>query len=200
MKRITTGVCAVGFAVASWLAAGNAFADDKGDKPEKGASQPMELAAKKLTASGTIQKIDTGARELTLKMDDGSDLMVKVPESVPKFDEFKKNDHVSVEYYESVALSLKKQGGEAGSTQSKTVVKGKLPGGIVAKQLTASVEIAKIEGSKLTIKRPDGKMETIDVTDDSLKSDLSKMKEGDKISVTYTEAVAVMVTKDEKSK
>jgi hypothetical protein len=196
MKRITTSVCAVVLAVVSSLAAGRAFADDK---PEKGTAQPMQLAARKLSAGGTVVKTDAKARELTLKMDDGSDLVVMVPDSVPKFDEIKKDDHVAIAYFESVALSVKKQG-EAGAGPRKSMAKSKLPGGIVARQLTASVEVTKIEGDKLTVKKPDGKLETIDVTDDAVKADLSKLKVGDQIQATYTEAVAVTVSRDEKTK
>ena len=43
--------------------------------------------------------------------------------------------------------------------------------------------------NKLTIKRPTGELDTIMVTDPELQGNLATLKKGDKIRVTYDEAV-----------
>ena len=196
MKSIMTS--AFGFVVAGWLAGGHAAADEQGTKAP---STPMQLVAQKMSGGGTVVSVDADTRHLTLKMQDGKELTVQVPESVKRLDEIKAGDHVAIDYYESIALSLKK-GGEPGTSGKSVVARnpGKLPGGIVARQITSSVEIVKIEGDKVTIRKPDGKVDTVDVTDNATKADLAKLHEGDRIQATYTEAVAVDVTRGEPNK
>ena len=43
----------------------------------------------------------------------------------------------------------------------------------------------------VTIEGPEGKMDTITVKDPQLKQELAKVKPGDAINVTYTEAMAI---------
>jgi hypothetical protein len=47
---------------------------------------------------------------------------------------------------------------------------------------------------KVTIRTPDGELDTIHVTDPSVKKDLDKLQKGDRIQASYTEAVAITVT------
>lgn len=197
MKYFTATVCALGISVASWLAPGPVSADEPAHKEP---SSKTTYIGQKMSGGGSIMNIDAKTRHLTLKMDDGTDVTVHVPDSVKRFDELKKGDHINVDYYESVALSLAKPGETASKGTVTARGAGKLPGGIVAKQVTQTVEISKIEGDKVTVKKPDGTMETIDVTDDAMKTDLAKMKVGDKISATYTEAVAITVSREDKPK
>jgi hypothetical protein len=73
---------------------------------------------------------------------------------------------------------------------------GHLPGGLVGSKITATAEVMKVDkaNNKLTIKGPDGTVDTVNVTDPANQAQLAALKKGDHIQLTYTEAVAMSVT------
>ncbi|MCU1276690.1 MAG: hypothetical protein JWM53_236 [bacterium] len=164
---------------------------DSGPAPTKAIGELMHMTA-------TVQKIDTKKHELTLKDDTGSQLMIEVPPDVSRLDQVKKGDRLDIDYYQSVALSLKKPGeapapGEAAVVEQKV---GTLPGGLVARKIIASAQVMKVDpqNNKVTIKGPAGQVDTINVSDPDVQADLRKLKPGDKIQVTYSEALAAALT------
>jgi len=169
------------------------------DKDQSKAGGPSEVMAEKMSATATVSKINSSKRELMLKDDQGKQFKIKVPEKVTGFDQIKKGDKISVDYYSSVALSLKKPGAAetgGGMTTTEEKVPGPLPGGVVARTIRATVEVENVDKSanKITIKTASGDMETIDVKDSAMQADLDKIKKGDKIKASYTEAIAISVT------
>jgi Cu/Ag efflux protein CusF len=126
--------------------------------------------------------------------------MVQVPEDVTRFDSIKKGDKIDLDYYEAVALSLKKPvKGETPSANEAIVAErapGKLPGGGMARTITATATVTKVDvaANKVSIKAPDGKMDTINVSDPALQPELSKLKKGDRVQASYTEAMAITVS------
>jgi Cu/Ag efflux protein CusF len=184
----------LGLALTTWTTAGVAIADD-----EQTANAPTRTTmAQKMSATATVEKVDTKKRELTLKDSQGNTFMTQVPEDVTNFDKLKKGDRIDIDYYESVTLALKKPGeavapgGEQTMTQPSS---GQLPGGMMARKITAVATVAKVDvaANKVTIKAPDGTMDTINVSDPSLQQKLSSMKKGDKIQASYTQAMAISV-------
>ncbi|HEX9101599.1 MAG TPA: hypothetical protein VF997_05310, partial [Polyangia bacterium] len=110
---------------------------------------------------------------------------------------------LDLDYYQSVALQLKKPGEAPAAPSESTVVErkaGKLPGGMVAREITASATVMKVHPmlNKVTIKGPGGEVDTINVNDPGLQSNLHKLKKGDQIQVTYSEAIAASMTPKEK--
>ena len=169
------------------------------DQAQQKSSSPTEVMAEKLSASATVTKINAAKRQLMLKDDQGHQFKVDVPEKVTGFDAIKKGDKISVDYYSSVALSLKKGTGAAPSTTigtSEERVPGPLPGGVVAHTIRSTVEVVKVDKSanKLTVKTPSGDMDTIDIKDSRMQIYLDKIKKSDMIKASYTEAVAIAVT------
>jgi hypothetical protein len=203
-------LCAV---VASWLAAGLSLADDpkgmdKGmDKtPDKSAdksadtSKSMSMMEKKSTEA-TVVRVDTAKRHLVLQGENGLEFTVQVPQTVKRLDDIKAGDKIKVDYYESVGLSLKKQGEGAATPSERSFTErkaGKLPSGTVAHQESGTVEIVKIDKDKnqITVKRPNGQQDTIDIKDPDMLSQMGTLKEGDKINATYTEAAAITVERE----
>jgi len=164
-----------------------------------GQAMPSTMTAEKMSASATIEKIDTKKRELSLRDDEGNRFMVQVPEDVTTFDKLKKGDKIDLDYYQSVALSLKKpMKGEAPSAGEEVATGSapNLPGGMVARRITATATVQKVDvaANKVTIKAPNGKMDTINVSDPGLQSQLSNLKKGDRIKASYTEAMAITVS------
>jgi Cu/Ag efflux protein CusF len=186
----------LGLALATWTTAGVAIADEKGAATQAPEQKTM---AQKMSATARVEKVDLKKRELTLKDDQGNTFMMDVPEDVTGLDKVKKGDKIDVDYYESVTLALKKpQAGETPQANEQIVAErsaGGLPGGAMGRKITATVTVAKVDPSanKVTIKAPDGTMDTINVSDPSLQSELPKIKKGDRIKASYTEAMAISV-------
>lgn len=185
-------------ALVSWATAGSALAEDK---PAQRPGQQTQVTAQKMSATATVEKVDTADRELTLKDAQGDSFQVQVPQDVKRFEAIKKGDRVRVDYYQSLALSLKKEGmgdkerGVEETTRAERTP-GKLPGGIAARTISGQVEVVKVDrgANKLTIKTPDGEQDTINVTDPAMQQNLDKLQKGDRIHATYSQAVAISVT------
>jgi Cu/Ag efflux protein CusF len=197
----------MGFGVATWIAMGPAIADDptpndtsKTDTMKNDKSMSMSRAERK-SMTANVVRVDTTKRHLVLQGEDGKEMTLQVPESVKRLDEIKPGDKIKVDYYSALGISLNK-GGEAGGAERTMTErnKGKLPSGTIAHQESGTVEIVKIDKDKnqLTVKRPNGDMDTIDIKDPDLQSKLGDLKEGDKVQATYTEAAAITVQRENK--
>ncbi len=211
----------LGVAFVSCASTGIAVADDpKPSDQQQQPSQPSQgmqdtrgqgmqgmSTAQKVSLTATVEKIDQKKRTVTLKNDQGNTVKVHVPENVSRLDAVKKGDKVSIDYFESVALMLKKpeagkkEGKDTGATDTTMAERtpGALPGGIMARKVSETVEITKIDkdNHQVTIKSANGDLDTVKV-DESMSADLAKLKKGDRIKASYTEAIALSVTPQEK--
>jgi hypothetical protein len=163
----------------------------------KAADPPKQLVAQLITTSAEVQKVDLKKHTMTLKDSTGAPFTVRVPSDVSRLEAVQPGDRVDVGFYESIALSLHKQGEAAppSETQFQGRAAGKLPGGITGQQLTASAEVTGIDlgNHQLTIKLPDGEPQTVAVQDPANQNAMSRLKVGDHVQLTYTEAVAMSV-------
>ena len=113
---------------------------------------------------------------------------------VKRFAELKVGDNVTFTYYESVVYAIQKPGDKP-PVPEQTGIKagtGPTPGGTISRQLTTVV----------TVKAIDVKVPSITITTDtgntmSFKVEVAKnldgVKVGDKVQVTYTQALAIGV-------
>lgn len=224
MQRIQRAV-STGIGLLTFLAVGVAWAqqpstNDTGTQPsntqpstrdtgtQPGAQQPSTGAQRQqpmpsstvgevISATATVQSVDMKKRDVQLKDAEGNEFTLNVPEDVTRLDNIKKGDKVTVTYKQSLALALKKGGSLTPSeTQMAARKAGNLPGGMMGRQITASVKVVKVdpEANKLTVKMNDGKTDTINVSDPQLQSQMKDIKPGDRIQASYTEAVAMSVT------
>lgn len=177
----------------------------RGDQDQQGqgqmSQQPVEVMAERLSEVATVEKVDAKNRELMVKNKQGQTFKVTVPEAVTNLDSIKKGHKVALDYFSSVALSIEKTKAKSGETpqaeMATTVarVPGDLPGGLVANKVDATFEVVKVDKTnhKLTIKKPTGQIDTLDVSDSELQQSLASLKKGDKIHATYAEAIAVSI-------
>jgi len=148
------------------------------------------------SVTATIEAIDAANRLVTLKdVSDGTTEVVYAGPEVKRFDALKVGDKVTFRYHESVVLQLRKAGSTAPApegTSGITRTPGDKPGGTIAKQMTASVTVVSIDdkNSAITVKADDGSTFSSRVED---KKDLEGVKAGDRIDITYTQALAVSV-------
>jgi hypothetical protein len=90
-----------------------------------------------VTATATIQAIDSATRSVTLKSENGEEDAFQVGPEVKRFEELKVGDKVKMTYYESLVFELRKPGQPStptGTTGAAARGAGRLPAGAVAQE------------------------------------------------------------------
>ena len=179
MKRFVVGIIAAAFLVSMTPAA---------------TAQVKTFTPQMRTESGTIEAIEASSRTITLKKADGTYVTTVAPPDVKRFAELKIGDKVSARFYETIVLTMKKPGEPDVDTATKktTPSEAALPGGTKAKQRTITATISAIDPAapSITFSGPNGWKYTSRVQD---KDALAKVKVGDRVDITWTEAVLVSV-------
>lgn len=156
-------------------------------------AQTKTITGEKRTITGTIESIEASTREVTLKGPKGNYVTVEVPPDVKRFDEFKVGDTVTATYYENVVLRLKREGEKPVDSDSAALTRsGGGPGATAATQRTITATITAIDPTvpSITFTGPNNWKYSSKVAD---KAALAKVKVGDKVDITWTEAVMVSV-------
>lgn len=167
---------------------------------KKAAPTQGEAAISSSEVKATVKDIDYKTRKVTLKTMDGDEFNIVAGERIKNLDQVKKGDTILAEYTEAVVYEISK-GGKASApteeTMSKSARPGATPEGIVARQVTASVIISEINRKKpsVTFKNADGDTQTFKVR---YPERLQGVKVGDKVNLTYIEALALKVEKASK--
>ncbi len=146
-------------------------------------------------ATVTIEAINAKGREVTLKNEKGEVETFTVGPDMKRFDELKVGDKVNATYYESYVFELRKPGEASNKAEEQGVVariKGELPAAAVAKQhkTTVTVKAIDMDAASITVAGTDGKTVTHKVED---KARLAGVKVGDRIDITYTEALLLAI-------
>ncbi len=131
---------------------------------------------------------------MTLKLEDGTFDSVYAGPEVKRFAELKVGDKVTFKYYESVVFSIQRPGDKPPASVPASLVRseGPRPGGTLSQQQTAVVTVQAIDekAPSITIKTEKGDVMSFAIED---KSNLKGVKVGDKVQITYTQALAVSV-------
>ena len=157
-------------------------------------AQAKTVTSEMRTETGIIEAIEAGSRTITLKKPDGSFVTTVAGPEIKRFEELKVGDKVNARYYENVVIRLKRPGesdvvsGVKGTTGSEQA----LPGGTKAKQVTITATITAIDPAapSITFTGSNGWKYSSKVQDTEA---LAKVKVGDKVSITWTEAMLVSV-------
>jgi hypothetical protein len=155
-----------------------------------------------VTVSASVEAINHTNREVTLKGPLGNEVTFIVDPHVKRLNEVKVGDFVRADYYISIAAELRAPTPE--EEKDPIVVLeagGKSPdgttpaaGGLRRFKVVTTVEGVDLSTETITIKGPRGKFATIHVPKSP---NLSKVTLGEKIIVTYTEALAISLEKTE---
>lgn len=165
------------------------------------AASARVVGAALTTASGKVTAVDPATRTITLQGANGNSVDVTAGPDVRNFNQIKPGDMLTLDYYESVAIDVRRAGSGAPEVVSETAAtrsaKGAKPGGAVGRQTTITAEIWHINKSAnlVTLKGPQGGMRTIQVKDPALQARLQQLKEGDLVDFTITQAVAAAIHK-----
>lgn len=150
----------------------------------------------KISTTATVEAVDMAKRMVRMKTALGNSIVVQASNSVKNLNQVKVGDQVAVEYYESLAVRM----AEPGEVKSESMeIKlgsepGAPPAGAVGRQSTITAKILAIDmqASTVTLKGPDGTIVTVDVRQPE---HLQKVRVGDTIVITYTEALAMSIQK-----
>ena len=175
---------------------GGAMAQEKA--PAK--AKPEVKRENVVTLTGTVEAVDVANRVVTIKGSKGRTVDLKVGEEAKNLDQVKVGDKVVAKYYESIAFRMKKPGEAEGVKAEQAVGSakpGEVPAAVLANQVmvTATVEEISPKKTYVTLKGPGGKTVDVKVRDPK---NLEKVKVGDQVVVTYTQAFAIALDKPKK--
>jgi Cu/Ag efflux protein CusF len=156
------------------------------------AAQTKTITGDVKMTTATVESIERSTREVTLKKENGEFVTTTVPPDMKRFDTLKIGDKISVKYYDNIVLRVKLPGEKDVDTSaaSATPAAGTTPAGTKARQRTITATITEIDPKvpSITFKGPNNWTYSSRVLDtDALK----KVKVGDKVDITWTEALLI---------
>jgi hypothetical protein len=157
-------------------------------------AQPDVRKQTVVTQAFVIEAIDHPTRSVTLQGKDGNTETIVCGPEVERFDALEVGDKVTFTYHESVVYRLGKPGSiggpEIGTSTARTP--GDKPGGTFTQEVSAAVTVDAVDlkTPSVTFTTAAGHKRTVRV---ERASHLDGVKPGDRILVTYTQAVAVSV-------
>jgi hypothetical protein len=190
MTKYAIGAVAAAVALSAGIArAGDASADEAALKKAK---VPSFQFSREETVTATIEAIDMKAGTATLTGPEGNSLVVKARDR-KNLKKAKVGDHVVAKYRESLSGHVKQPGEVAPKeqvTESAANQPQGTPGASGSRTIVATVSITAIDtkAGTATFKGPEGNSFTVKARDPK---NLKKVKVGDELVVTYSEALAV---------
>jgi len=166
-------------------------------------SQPEQLKAGGaivVSITANIEAIDAAKREVTLKGPLGNTVTFAVDDRVKRLNEFSVGDNVTAEYFVAIAGELREPTAdekaspltveEGGARASQ----GRAPaaGGLRQIKAVTTVEGIDLPTQTVTLKGPRGNYVTVRAQDPD---NLKRLRIGDTIVATYTQALAVSLQK-----
>ena len=190
LLRIDRIAAAVGIVV---IAAALVHAQTPAPKPPATQTPAPVKRSATVTVSAVIQAIDSKDRSVTFKHTDGTLETIYCGPEVKRFDELKVGDTVTFTYQEAVVMSIAPAGATA-KEPTTSVVRGTgdRPSGSIAQTMHAIVTVLAIDAKtpSITIQREDGSKASFRIQNPK---NIEGVKVGDKVQITYTQALAVSV-------
>jgi Cu/Ag efflux protein CusF len=158
------------------------------------AAQSKVVPGETRELTGTIAAIDPAARQVTVRRQDGTAEILYVPETVKRFDSLKVGQRIHARHYENMVLRLQQPGQKPvdANVRDAATAASQGTGGTLAHQRTITATISEIDmnAPSVTITGPGGFKYSSKVKD---KNALAKVKVGDKVDITWTEATTVSI-------
>jgi hypothetical protein len=195
MKRIVS-VAAASLAV---LLAGTAGAQAQQTNPAALPSgAPDAVVADTIKSTAKVAGVDRAKRTVTLRAANGAEETLTLGPEVKNFDQIEVGDTVTAEYVEAVAVHVRAPGeppSGAAASGIQVAPKGDKPSATMVQQeeMTATIEEIDYAKRTATLRNAQGKTRQINV--DERIQNLDRFKKGDEIVISYTEAMAIAVTK-----
>jgi len=172
------------------LLAGCASAGKPADEKPRGREQAL------VEVRAVVIGVDQKHRLLALESDDGGRMILPVAEEFRDFERARVGDQVVVSYTQAIAWQVKPADeGAPGVSARETLSNprpGDAPGGAIERALTITATITALDVARgtVTLTAPQGKSQTFAA---QRPADLEKVRVGDLVEITYSEALAVGV-------
>lgn len=159
-------------------------------------AQPKGAAVgSEVEALVTVVKVDKAKRSVVFRGPRGNEVEMQVPPEAPNFDKVKPGHVFAVKYAEAMAVSITRGGGAPAVSEQQQVnvgKKGGTPGGsaIRTRQVSAVIDAIDYKTRHVAVRGPDRNVIAMQVADDV---NLSELKPGDTITVSYTQALALQM-------
>ncbi len=158
-------------------------------------AQKTVSKANTITATATVEAIDYSSRRVTLKNEKGETDMFVVDPAVKRLDAVKVGDKVKMTYYESLVFQVVKPGQKSSGAIDEaalTRAKGAVPGASIATQEKRTVTVKAVDPAvpSITVTTDDGRTVSRRIED---KKNIEGVKAGDKIDITYTQALLTSI-------
>jgi hypothetical protein len=146
----------------------------------------------------TVVDVDQNARAVTVRGPLGRTTVITVPPEAQNLDQVHPGARFKVRYVESVAVAITK-GGAASSSAGRSMrlaPKGDIPGGMVVnvRQIAGVVETIDHGRRLVSLRGPEGNLLVVTATDEV--QGLEQIEAGDRISVEYTESLAMRMIRE----
>jgi len=158
-----------------------------------GAQVSKTLTGETKTVTVSVEAIERASREVTVKKPDRTYDVFYVPDEVKRFDTLKIGDKIVTKYYENVFVRLQAPGEKPVNAESNSVNRtGDRNAATASHQRTITATITKIDqkAPSITFSGPNGWAYSTRVEDTKA---LAKVKVGDKVDITWTEAAVVSI-------
>jgi hypothetical protein len=149
--------------------------------------------------TATVTAVDADARVVALRDETGEITTIYAGPEVRNFDRINVGDEVAVTYRAAVAAELTTldqpaPGGEK-VTMAQRAEPGQQPHGQLSSTVTTTVQIDAVDPKSNTVSfhRDDGYVRTVTLEDAKAREFAKKLKRGDVVKITYSEAIAVAV-------
>lgn len=168
--------------------------------PESDAPAATSLSpgdpAEVMGAPFTVESVDRDGRSLVVQSPDGLRTTIRVAPTADGFESVGTGDRIALDYYPSSVVAL--AGPKArvtGHARSPTRANAPVLGAAGGRQLTREAHVTGIDRATgtLEVTTLDGHPHTLVVRDPAARLRLQSLGEGDEVTVTFTEPVAVGV-------
>jgi len=140
----------------------------------------------------TVTKVDPKARTVTFRGPKGGIATLNIPPEAQNLDQVKPGQQYKMKYVEAVAVAISKGGAPSASAgeQVKLAPKGAKPGGMMVRsaQISGVVDAIDYTNRYVAVRGPKGNTLALKVAEDVA---LDQLSAGDRITLAYTEALAV---------
>ncbi len=157
------------------------------------------VVSETIKVSATVKAVDYDRRLITLQGQDGKAFTVEAGPEVKRLKEIKAGDMVVVQYTQALAAELKKAGAPSTAVAVKEEARrakaGEAPGvkGTREIKTTVTIDSVDLKNNIVTFTGAQGNVNIVAVQRPQMREFIKTLKAGDKVDLTYTEAVAVSV-------
>ena len=162
-------------------------------------SAPGSVSASRIvTASATVTAIDMATRQVTLRRADGSTFNVVAGAEVRNLPQLRVGDTVTVDFYDTLALELKKGGTGAPASRADILSGtraelGQRPAGTAMRETVIVADVTAVNPATQTVslRGPGGRVVNLPIRDPE---QFRRISVGDQVEATYVEAAALSIT------